>query len=445
MGKSEVGAGRERFRVLIDNGEYWLRNRGDIAMMAVTVERLRQHWPRARIGMLTCQPAILRTMVPAAEPIDAARPWGRRGRLPGWVGSDLVGPAALRWRAATEAPKSQLRAVRAAMVHGQQVPPPAPGNGPGSPIPAAADSASLVLALGGGYMTDVDLYQAHRTLDLLEYAQRRGVPTAMIGQGLGPMQDQRLFDRAAAVLPLVDFIALRESRRGPDLLRRLGVAQERVMITGDDAVEFGYRMRRADVGTDIGLCLRVADYARIGDRAREILGAVVRARAADLGAGITPLIISEYDDEDRRWTLPLLRGATRVRAPIGRAGTAQAVAEQVGRCRILVTSVYHLAVFALAQGIPAVCVTASQYYDDKFYGLADMFGAGTRIVHLDDEALAETLTEAIDELWQSAVPSRVRLRCRASEQIEASRAGLRRVFALVDASAPEARQSKEYR
>ncbi|WP_249359345.1 polysaccharide pyruvyl transferase family protein [Nocardia cyriacigeorgica] len=440
MRKSEVLAGRDRLRVLIDNGEYWLRNRGDIAMMAVTVERLRQHWPQARIGMLTSEPAILRAMMPAAEPIDAARPWGRRGRLPGRWGSDLAGPVALRWRAATEAPKSRLRTLRAAVADEQEIPPTAPRGEPASPIPVAADSASLVLALGGGYMTDVDLYQAHRTLDLLEYAQRRGVPTAMIGQGLGPLRDHRLFDRAATVLPQVDFIALREGRRGPDLLRQLGVARERVMVTGDDAVELGYRMRRDDLGADIGLCLRAADYMQISDRSRDILGTVVRARAADLGAAITPLIISEYDDEDRRWTLPLLRGAARVRRPIGRAGSAQDVAGQVGRCRILVTSVYHLAVFALAQGVPAVCVTASRYYDDKFYGLADMFGAGTRIVHLDDEALAEVLTEAIDDLWRTAVGSRETLWCSASKQIEASRAGLDRVFELVDTSAPGAWQ-----
>ncbi|MFC9994994.1 polysaccharide pyruvyl transferase family protein [Nocardia sp. NPDC127526] len=437
MGTSGAGDGAG-YRILVDNGEYWLRNRGDIAMMVMTVQRLRERWPGARIGMLTDQPRVLRAVLPEAEPVFAAAGghWGRSGlagQVDALVGTKLVGPAALQWRAATEVPKHHLRGARKQvrdMLRGEREPEPA-GIPELPPVPAAIRTASLVIAQGGGYMTDVDLYQAHRTLNLLEQAQRLGIPNVMLGQGLGPMQHPELVRRAEQVLPGVDLIALREGVRGPKLLAELGVPAESVLVTGDDAVEFSYRMRRPEIGADLGVCLRIADYSKVSDSARDTLGAVVRARAEEFDVALSPLIISEYDSEDRTYTLPLLAGAPRVRPVIGRGGSAADVARQVSRCRILVTSAYHLAVFALSQGIPAVAVTASQYYDDKFYGLADMFGAGLRIVHCDVDNLESELTRAVRELWESASELRDTLQQKAVEQIDAGRAGLERVFRLV--------------
>ncbi|MFC9898356.1 polysaccharide pyruvyl transferase family protein [Nocardia sp. NPDC127579] len=418
-------------RVLVENGEYWLRNRGDIAMMAVTVERIRARWPHARIGLLTHQPAVLHGLLPEVEPICAPDwNWGSRDWLTRTAATKLVGPAALWWRARTDGPKDRLRALRrpepepqAAAADAEEFP---------VRIPEAVRTASLVLALGGGYLTDVDRYQAHRTLDLLEHARGLGIPAALVGQGLGPLHDEGLWRRAGAVLPGVDFIGLREARRGPELLARLGVSPDQVMVTGDDAVEFAYRLRDPRIGGDIGVCLRVADYSKVSADAQEILGTVVRARAAAFDAGLVPLIISEYASEDRLSTLPLLAGADRTRPPVGRGADAHDVARQVARCRVLVTSAYHLAVFALSQGIPAVGITASEYYDDKFHGLAGMFGAGLRVVHLDDPDLADQLGTAVTELWAAAPALRDPLQQRATDQIDASRAGLERVFGLVE-------------
>ncbi|MET8778424.1 polysaccharide pyruvyl transferase family protein [Nocardia sp. NPDC004654] len=429
-----VALAERDIRVLVENGEYWLRNRGDIAMMITTVERLRARWPLARIGVLTHQPAVLRALLPEAEPVYGPDwTWGSDG----WTGAvtrtaatKLIGPAALRWRAATDGPKDRIRGLRTEDT--TSVADPAAAEVPAAEVPAALRDASLVLALGGGYLTDVDKYQAHRTLNLLEQARAQGIPTALVGQGLGPLRDPRLVERAAEVLPGVDFVALRENRRGPELLARLGVAAEQTLVTGDDAVEFAYRLRDARIGADLGLCLRVAEYAPVGAAARETLGRVVRERAAALDAGLQPLIISEYASEDRRSTLPLLVGAARRRPPVGRGGTPRDVARQVARCRVLVTSAYHLAVFALSQGIPAVGITASEYYDDKFHGLAGMFGAGLRVVHLDDPDLESALRQAVDELWEAAPGLRDPLQQKAVEQIDASRAGLERVFRLVE-------------
>ncbi|MGW4241789.1 polysaccharide pyruvyl transferase family protein [Nocardia sp. NPDC004722] len=442
MGNSGAGDGAGTVRVLVDNGEYGLRNRGDIAMMVMTVERLRARWPQARIGMLTDAPHLLRGVVPHAEPVVAhtGGHWGRSGfagLLDEQAGIHLLGPAATQWRAATDVPLRQLRGVTDRVrkeVRRFVTAEPAIAALP--PVPGAVAEADLVIALGGGYLNDGSRHQAHRTLALLEAAQRQGIPNVLIGQGLGPMGDPALRRRAAEVLPGADLIAVRERLRGPRLLAELGVPDERVMLTGDDAVEFAYRLRRPGIGTDLGVSLRISDSTKVSDSARDTLGTVLRREAAALDSALAPLIVSEHDDEDRRHTLPLVTGAARTRPAIGRAGTAQEVVRQVSRCRVLVTSAYHLAVFALSQGIPAVAVTASEYYDDKFYGLADMFGAnadaaGLRIVHLDADNLDTELTRAIRQLWESAPELRDTLQQKAVEQIDVGRAGLDRVYGLV--------------
>src|SRR5262245_41410818 len=43
-------------RILVENSEYWLRNNGDLAMLTVTLDRIHQRWPDARIAVLTDSP-----------------------------------------------------------------------------------------------------------------------------------------------------------------------------------------------------------------------------------------------------------------------------------------------------------------------------------------------------------------------------------------------------
>jgi polysaccharide pyruvyl transferase WcaK-like protein len=103
-----------------------------------------------------------------------------------------------------------------------------------------------------------------------------------------------------------------------------------------------------------------------------------------------------------------------------------------------VTGAYHLAVFALSQGIPVVALTSSAYYDGKFLGLGAMFGQGLTPVRLDDPCLEQTLATAIDQAWLTAVVVREPLRARARTQIDASRTAFDRAAALtqVRATAP---------
>jgi polysaccharide pyruvyl transferase WcaK-like protein len=253
----------------------------------------------------------------------------------------------------------------------------------------------------------------------------------MLGQGLGPLDDPALSARAAEVLPDVQVIALRERRRGPALLQRAGVPPSRVEVTGDDAIELAHSLRPGDLGRNLGICLRNAGYSPVTGRATEALAAGLRSVAGELGAGLVPVVIAEYRKQDRRSTLPLLDGVEGTESPLGRFARPQDVVRQVGTCRVMVTGAYHAGVFALSQGIPVVALTSSTYYDDKFLGLADMFGTGLELVRLDGDDLRDTLEAAIRSAWKAAPDLRPSLLASAEHQVAASRRAFDRICRLV--------------
>ena len=437
-------------RILVENGEYWLRNHGDLAMLAATISRLRDWWPHARIAVLTEVPALLRAYFPGVEPISGYDndPWAKPSwveLLAGRLGPRIVGPIALGrlrlrvWLARKARPivSKISRPLTLTSPTNTTTSPEAATTKyvlpPGSA--AAAREASLVVALGGGYLTDADPAQTVRALTLLEYASDQGVRAVLVGQGIGPLEDPALQRRAAETLPKMDFIGLREGRRGPEILRRAGVSSDRVMVTGDDAIELAYAARSESPGSGLGVCVRIAAYTPLRRSAHETVGRVVRRESTRYGARLVPLIISEHPSEDRCGTLPLVRGAGKVARPLPRYAHPAQVAQRVAVCRIVVTGAYHLAVFALSQGIPVVAMTSSRYYDDKFLGLADMFGVGLTLVRLDDASLEHELTDGISRSWEQAPSVRAELRAQARQQIDACREAFGRIFALTEEQA----------
>jgi colanic acid/amylovoran biosynthesis protein len=108
------------------------------------------------------------------------------------------------------------------------------------------------------------------------------------------------------------------------------------------------------------------------------------------------------------------------------------VIEQVKRCRVVVTGSYHPAVFALSQGIPVVGLARSEYYLQKFLGLADQFGAGIEIVSSDVEQLPGKLTTAIGSAWRSAETVFPALLDAAWRQIQSGQRYYQRLYQLAN-------------
>jgi polysaccharide pyruvyl transferase WcaK-like protein len=394
-------------RILIDPSSHHLLNAGDVAMMQICAERLRATWPDARIEMLTTASELLAEHCPGVRPIPAIGRYALTERDSAWP----------PW------PPALARAALARAGHRLA------GREPAARTFAEALlNADLLLFSGRGGLTDAFPEETAAMLTELEIAARIDLPVALVGQGIGPLEDRRARARMASTLPGVMFVSLREGRRSPDLLASIGVAPERIAVTGDDAIELALRSRPDRLGDAVGLNVRVAGYAGFGRDAAAQIGAAVGHAARELGADVVPIAISSHPHENES-AAPQGAGAKST----GIATPASAIAA-AGRCRVAVVGSYHAAVFALSQGVPVVGLAASPYYVDKLLGLRERFGEGCKVVQTDGGLSGAALEAVVDELdcqWSAAPALRDGLLGAAERQVALSRAAHARVAAAI--------------
>jgi len=179
------------------------------------------------------------------------------------------------------------------------------------------------------------------------------------------------------------------------------------------------------LGDGLGINLRVADYANCDQSTlagvRTVLDAVLRRT----GARLEPFPISLRPEESDLAALHELSG---VRVEAGTVDTPEAVSERIGRCRVVLTGSYHGGVLALAQGVPVVAIAGSQYYIDKFEGLASMFGAGCRVIQTNADWPVR-LEEQVLRHWEAADDLRLPLLEAARHQIASGKSAYERVVA----------------
>lgn len=406
-------------RILVDQSGYDLLNIGDVAMLQSCVTRLRGQWPAAEIMVIATAPERLAAYCPGTIAIGRTfadlpgfRLVPRKARLALEQAWKIAGPYLARQhgRPRPDRPRTAVQAVRA---------------------------ADLVVASGGGYVTDTWWWHGSGVLSLLSLAQRLGKPTAMFGQGIGPMKRRLLLAQSRAVLPRLTLLGLREDRTGRPLASSLGVAPTALALTGDDALEQGShpgalafpgaRAAGSAAGHVLGVNLRVTGYAGVDQVTAASVASVVRTVAAELRADLVGLPVSRYATAADAGALrELWPGQSRPgSAPAGQSPAGQSPARHprpvgspegglamddlttpedlvtaIAQCRAVITGSYHAALFSLAAGVPAVCLTKSPYYDAKFGGLAALFPGACRTVSLGGPEAAARLEAAVREAWQ---------------------------------------------
>ena len=423
-------------RILIENGVSGLRTLGDVAMLQVAVKRLRQLWPDPSIQVLTSRPDLLRKYCPEVSPVSAAGRdiWMARKRhlwnrideyLPSPVlrALGLMEEQIVRWwpDLAENITRFKMRC-----------------KGESSPemveFLRAVKEADLVVLSGGGNLNDEFKSSAMTEVEILDMAVRRGAATVILGQGIGPIQRQHsmLNEKLQAVLPSVNLICLRERLLGPALLAGHGFNPLRICVTGDDAVEMAYSARALSWEKAIGINLRLATDSRFGQEDVATIQTVLQNAARRHRAPLRPLSMSLSESpSDRETIAQLLSGYEHVSGAENIVDTPADVIKQVAKCRLVVTGSYHAAVFALAQGRPAIGVAKSDYSMSKFLGLADQFGIGCTIVQAEGMDWSEKLADAIDRAWSSADEVRLPLIRAAGEQIWRGYAAYERLYDLV--------------
>ena len=419
----------------LNTGAAEYKNLGDVAMLQVAVARLMDLWPTACVQVLTDSPTDLARYCPGAKPLLRAgcACWvGERvllGRfhqlLPKWASVRLT---ALKRTLGLQRPALLEMLIRLRLsIRGRD------GRRRDFEVfLEALKNTGLLVVCGSGGFADSCREWNLSILGTMEAAIRRGVPVAMFGQGMGPLNDPMVLSKARHVLPRVSLITLRGSREGQPLLKSLGVAPEAMLTTGDEAVELAFAARAKKPGSAVGINLRVASYAGVKAGATEKVRSVLQEFARRHKAPLLPIPIALHEFANDHLTIRRLLAGFDDESDGGLSlDTPLMVIKQTARCRIVITGAYHAAVFALAQGIPVVCLTNSAYYLAKFQGLEDLFGLGCTIVILSEPDLPRTLAAAIERAWNSAEVVRLPLLQSALRQIEGSRDAYQRLQNLI--------------
>jgi hypothetical protein len=389
-------------RILVDQSGYDLLNLGDVAMLQSCVARLRAQWPTAEIMVITHEPRRLASYCPGTTPIGIVADSPLFRLLPRKI--RLACEQA--WKLA--APYLSGRSGHRVVI--------------GQPRTAvqAVHAADVVVASGGAYLTDTWWWHAAGVLSLLSLAQRLSKPTAMFGQGIGPMRLRALRAQSRAVLPGLVVLGLREDRLGRDLALTFGAMPGVVVVTGDDALESVGDTEVAR-GDGLGLSLRVSDYAGVNLATAAAIGDLMLEIAATLGAPIVALPVCKHAGDAEVLRTLLKSAHTRPDTEVADLATPEDLFSAAASCRTIVTGSYHAAVFGLAYGIPAVCLTKSSYYDAKFGGLQALFPDACFVVSLNAPDFPACLRRAIQQAWRLSGSSRAAARDTAARLGDAGR------------------------
>jgi len=294
---------------------------------------------------------------------------------------------------------------------------------------------------GMGAINDAFPEYALGLLERIEQALKYRKPVVMVGQGIGPLEHPILRSKAMAVLPRLSFIALREGKAGMPLLLSLGVNPDRVMVTGDDAIEIAISAGSACAAPGFGVNLRAAGYADVDSefvfQCREIL----RRAARRFGAPMVPVPISAFPGEEDAITIQRIISENSETSADGmNIDTPCKIIDQIKSCRIVFTGAYHAAVFGLSLGVPVVCLAKSDYYRGKFLGVADLFGIGCEVIMAREPNWESRLANALESAWRTADEVKPHLLAAAQRQLILSRAAYKKLSEIVTGNASASSQ-----
>jgi colanic acid/amylovoran biosynthesis protein len=202
------------------------------------------------------------------------------------------------------------------------------------------------------------------------------------------------------------------------------------MVTGDDALELIDDGEVAN-GRALGISVRVSNYAGVNLATAATIGDMMLEMAATLDAPIVALPVSQHA-ADADVLRMLLRRHSSTDVIVDDVTSPEVLLAAAADCRVIVTGSYHAAVFGLARGVPAVCVTKSSYYDAKFRGLQALFPDTCTVVSLDAPNYSGSLRSAILQYWQLPVSARLTARDTAAQLRQAGRDAYAQFRAQVD-------------
>jgi polysaccharide pyruvyl transferase WcaK-like protein len=244
--------------------------------------------------------------------------------------------------------------------------------------------------------------QARQRVDLVVFS----------AQGLGPVQSSSARNELRDLLNLADVVTLRDQSYGANLLRELQVTRPGSRIVFDEAFSFAGAseattrewLARAGLSNDepfVAFHFRENDYTPNQRDPAARLGGLLKGMHSATGMKFlfVPMSYAEHSCVDvelgRRLSALLGRPEWyRVLPECRDAGILKGV---VGRAKFSIALSYHVNVFSLTQGHPALILYTGAYYGLKSDGLIGFYGLPSQALDLD-KAGDEQVVGAVREI-----------------------------------------------
>jgi polysaccharide pyruvyl transferase WcaK-like protein len=408
-------------KILIDNGEPQFSNLGDVALLVSAYLGLRTEWPEAEIFTFATRPERLREILPEAIPISphGRTRWSAVAAL-GWFGQSysplLRGSARFFRSLISRPPISRLFDVAPARSRSHDV--------DFTRLTRFLNDIDLYVWAGGGFLADHFGSLATQLANTLEYLSNRGVPSVAFGLGVGPLNRPRIATTVQVSMSNLLFIGLRE-RFSHLLLQQWSFPENKLCVTGDDAIPLVLPKRPAQLGSNLGIGLRVTYYSGLYENELQCISRVLNAFCSKHGVRVASIPIARQDLASNRSIF-----ATGVPV-IEPEFTLESLFDSVASCRVVVTASYHAAVFALSMGVSVVAIVATDYYRQKFEGLKGQFDDLFQIVQVDastGQATEPSLAASLEYAWEHAPERGPALTAQAEAQMATGLAFRRQVF-----------------
>ncbi len=413
-------------RILVENSGYHLRNLGDVAMLQGAVSRIKSLMADAQLQIVCSDPERLQRLIPGTEPVSNHLTQRALVERMSHVPYRLL-PRFLRSRI-----RERDRYLRVA--HPQRL----ASRLCRSPHPDSAHwldllkGADAVIATGGGFLTDSFEEHALSVLTSLSLAQYLHKPTALLGQGLGPIEHAALRKAVTRILGKADLLTLREAVLGPTLLQQMDLqSHPGVCVAGDDALEIIPVRMAPQKGLRMGITVRLSSYAGVNDSALEMLSTELQNLRVESAGNFEfcplPIDLLHPGSNDETAAYSLLK-ALPITSDYQTPSDPSDVVDLAFTCSVTLSGSYHSALFSIAQGVPVIAVQGSAYYAGKFAGLEAMFPGSIQVFNVN-QAQPGDLQRCLDQVL--AIPDSVRCTWveRGSHFRELGRAHYGRFFA----------------
>lgn len=268
---------------------------------------------------------------------------------------------------------------------------------------------------GGGNLTDIFPVEVRRRCALINAFLAQHKVVILSGQQLGPFHDVDLEKMLMHTLRDVSYIGVRDEQ-SLELCKQYGIPPDRFSLTGDDSLGItpGPKEKiaalldpyRLQPGKFLALNMRLGSYVPEHDEHMETVARLYDAVAEQLGLPVlyVPISLNTIDSD----TATAATLATRMRHPFRILDTAHCTPSEMkgilGNTQSCVGYSWHFCTFALSQGIPAVCIHASDYYAQKGNGLCAFWGDGGLAVSMH-MPFADLLTHICHTLNDTSLPN----------------------------------------